>query len=105
TIAVTPVNDIPVALPLTITALAGSPVAIILSGSDVDGDTLAYQIVTAPQHGTLAGSAPNLIYTPDSGYAGSDSFTFLVDDGELQSAVAEVRITILFTVYVPLVVK
>ncbi|MBN1815533.1 MAG: tandem-95 repeat protein, partial [Anaerolineae bacterium] len=105
TITITPVNDAPVAVPLTITARPRIPVAIILGGWDVDGDTLAYRIVTAPRHGTLTGIAPNLAYMPDPGYTGPDSFTFVVDDRELESAVVEVRITILFTVYVPLVVK
>ena len=36
----------------------------------------------------------NLIYTPNSGYAGKDGFSFHVNDGELDSTYAEVTITI-----------
>ena len=36
--------------------------------------------MTAPAHGTLTGTAPNLTYTPNSGYTGPDLFTFQVID-------------------------
>ena len=35
-----------------------------------------------PLHGTLSGTAPNLTYTPDANYHGSDSFLFKANDGE-----------------------
>ncbi len=35
--------------------------------------------MTAPAHGTLTGTAPNLTYTPTAGYTGPDSFTFQTD--------------------------
>ncbi|HSJ59245.1 MAG TPA: Ig-like domain-containing protein, partial [Anaerolineae bacterium] len=102
---ITSVNDAPVAVPLAITAWHHLPVGVVLSGSDVDGDLLEYQVVTEPAHGTLTGTLPNLTYTPVAGYAGSDAFTFLVDDGELRSEPAVVTLTILFTVYVPLLAR
>ncbi|MBN1661396.1 MAG: tandem-95 repeat protein [Anaerolineae bacterium] len=105
TIDITSDNDAPVAEPLSITTWHDRPVPIVLSGSDVDGDPLTYVIVTQPEHGTLSGSAPSLIYTPAPGYAGLDAFTFVVDDGALRSAAAEVHFTIRFVVYVPVVVR
>ncbi len=57
--------------------------AITLSGSDVDGDGLAFTIVDQPAHGALSGIAPDLTYTPVADYNGPDSFTFLVNDGAL----------------------
>jgi hypothetical protein len=53
---------------------------ITLDGSDPDGDAITYAIATNPAHGTLSGTVPNLTYTPNSGFAGSDSFTFTVSD-------------------------
>jgi hypothetical protein len=50
--------------------------------------------VTTPAHGTLSGTAPNLTYTPDSNFNGSDSFTFKANDGHADSNVATVSITV-----------
>jgi large repetitive protein len=42
--------------------------------------------VTSPTHGTLSGTAPNLIYTPADSYTGFDSFTFKANDGQVDSS-------------------
>jgi hypothetical protein len=47
-----------------------------------------------PDNGTLTGTAPQLYYTPDTGYSGSDSFTFQVTDGTADSSEATVSITV-----------
>jgi hypothetical protein len=44
-------------------------------------------------HGSLSGTPPNLVYTPDSGFTGSDNFTFNVNDGFVNSAEATASIT------------
>ena len=49
---------------------------ITLQANDFDGDTLTYQIVTPPAHGSLSGSVPALTYTPAAGYSGGDFFDF-----------------------------
>ena len=49
---------------------------IILTGSDIEGNEIYMLIVTEPLHGTLSGLEPNLTYTPDTGFVGTDSFTF-----------------------------
>jgi hypothetical protein len=104
-IDVVPVNDAPVAYTQSITTRQSVPMAITLSGSDVDGDVLAYIVIIAPGHGALSGTAPNLLYTPAPGYTGLDSFYFRVNDGELNSAPTEVNITINFAAYVPIIFR
>lgn len=69
---------------------------ITLSGSDADSDTLTYTIASNPANGSLSGTAPNVLYTPSGGYMGNDSFTFTVNDGTDDSAVATVNITVGF---------
>ena len=76
-----------------------TPLAIALSATDPQGDTLSYTIVTPPAYGTLSGTPPNLTYTPSSTECtGSDSFRFRVDDGsndaQCDSAFASVSITV-----------
>jgi hypothetical protein len=70
------------------------PVDITLTGSDVEGTALNFNVVTPPANGTLSGTAPDLTYTPDPGYFGADSFTFLANDGHYDSNLATVDITI-----------
>src|SRR5207302_1900217 len=63
TLTVTPVNDAPVATAQSVTTNQDTAKAITLTATDVDGDSLTYAGVTAPTHGTLSGTAPNLTYT------------------------------------------
>jgi len=93
-ITVTPENDMPAANAQERTTEEDTPVSIALSGSDVDGDPLSYRIVTAPAHGTLAGNAPQLTYIPSRNYNGPDGFTFVVNDGAVDSTIAAVSITV-----------
>lgn len=81
-------NPSPVAVNGSATANEDSNAAILLSAIDPNNDSLTYSIVTPPQHGTLVGTAPNLTYLPAANYFGSDSFTFLANDGSSQSNIA-----------------
>ena len=71
-----------------------TPVDITLLGSDIENDPLTFSIVDAPTQGFLSGSVPNLTYTPNGGYSGSDSFTYKVNDTYVDSALATVDINI-----------
>jgi len=68
----------PVANAQSVTTSVATPVGVTLTGSDPGGKLLTFAVVTNPQHGTLSGAAPNLTYTPNGSYAGTDSFTFAV---------------------------
>ncbi|MBM7117763.1 ELWxxDGT repeat protein [Archangium primigenium] len=96
-LTVTPVNDAPVAHALSATTGEGQSISLTLSGSDIDGDTLTYVVVTAPEHGGLQGTPPALTYTPAPGFAGTDFFTFRVKDGQLDSPPATVSLRVLAT--------
>ena len=94
TLTVQPVNDVPVAFGQARSMNEDGALPLLLTGSDVDGDALAFSIVTAPAHGTLSGAGGSRIYTPAANYHGPDSFTFQVNDGQLDSPPAAVSITI-----------
>ena len=85
-------NSGPVATPQNVTTSEDLPVLIVLTGQDVDGDALSFQIETAPANGTLSGDPPDLIYSPNPNFAGSDTFSFTVTDGRLASAAAPVAV-------------
>jgi len=93
-LTVTAVNDPPVANDVGVTIQEDMLVPITLAGSDIDGDSLTYSVVTNPSHGRLDGTAPNLIYKPEENFNGTDSFTFKVNDGMADSALATVSITV-----------
>ena len=94
------VNRPPVADAQSVTTDQDTPLAITLTGSDADGDPLTFTVVTGPAYGTLSGTAPNVTYTPESGYAGADSFTFTVNDGTEDSEAATVWITVVAPVVI-----
>ena len=95
TITVNPVNDDPIAEEQSVDTNDNTSLAITLTGSDIDQDPFEYIIVAGPSHGTLSGTAPNLTYTPNTGYTGSDSFTFKINDNTTDSNTATVSINII----------
>ena len=87
-------NDSPTADSKSVTTDEDTSVGIVLSGSDPEGDSLTFSVAGNPSNGTLSGTAPNLTYTPDADYFGSDSFTYTANDGTTSSAPATVSITV-----------
>src|ERR1035437_8835631 len=83
----------PKANPQSVTTPFNTAIAITLTGSP-NNLRLNFGIINSPTHGVLTGSAPNVLYTPTAGFAGSDSFTFIVNDGTVDSAAATVGITV-----------
>ena len=95
TITVAPTSDAPVAMDQTVIVTKDTPEEITLVATDADGDTLTYEIVGDPTHGTLTPLVDNVTtYTPTAGYTGPDSFTFKANDGSSDSIVATVTITV-----------
>jgi RHS repeat-associated protein len=87
-------NSPPSANSLALSTRENSPIALNLTASDPDGDSINYVIVAQPNHGSLTGTAPALTYVPAPNFNGLDSFTFAANDGENQSASATVNITV-----------
>jgi hypothetical protein len=92
--SLTPPNRPPEAEAQSVTTAEETAISITLTGTDADGDSLTYQVISEPGHGTLAGTPPNLTYTPNADYTGTDSFTFTVNDGTVDSAPATVSLTV-----------
>src|SRR5439155_308826 len=69
---------------------------VLANDTDVDGDTLNAVLVSQPTHGSLAlNSNGSLSYVPAANYNGPDSFTYQANDGQADSGIATVRITII----------
>lgn len=85
---------LPVAVSQAIKADRSTPVDISLSVSSPKGLPFSCRLLSTPMHGRLSGRCPNLSYTPDSDYAGTDRFTFIANDGTADSNIAIVGITV-----------
>jgi len=68
---------------------------VLENDSDPDGDPITAVLQTGPANGSLAllGDG-SFTYTPNPDFNGVDSFTYVANDGELDSNVATVTITV-----------
>lgn len=87
----TVVNGAPVATGQTVNVTQDTAVAIALNTTDEDA--LTYRL-TQPTHGLLLGIPPALTYAPNTGFVGQDSFTFVANDGQVDSTVATISINV-----------
>ncbi|WP_295129274.1 Ig-like domain-containing protein [uncultured Chitinophaga sp.] len=85
-LTITPVNDAPVANPVTYTVTEDTPLSesapgIIGDDKDPDGEDIVATIVTAPLHGTISLNADGgFTYVPDRNYNGRDSLVYSLCD-------------------------
>lgn len=95
TITITEVNSPPQADSISITVAGDASYSGKLHGSDPDGDALTFSRLSTPTKGSVSvDGSGNFTYTPNSNQTGTDSFTFKVNDGRLDSSPAIVSITL-----------
>lgn len=76
---------------LTVTAETG----VLANDADADGQALTATLVTEPGNGVVTfGNDGSFSYTPDSGFAGTDTFTYQAGDGSAWSNAATVTISV-----------
>ncbi|MBR3963947.1 MAG: S-layer homology domain-containing protein [Clostridia bacterium] len=78
----------------------------VLAGSDPDGDTLYYLISRYPSHGSITitdRATGAYIYTPEDGYSGKDSFSYVLCDEHGSYAEGEATVSVSVSRYLPLV--
>ncbi len=96
TVTVNPVNDPPVAVDDSATAAFETAITIpvLANDTDLDGDALTVASAGSAANGTVACTSADCTYTPDSGFAGADNFTYTVSDGQGGTAVGTVTVTV-----------
>ena len=88
-------NSIPIANAMSESAVEDTSKDIDLSASDANDDSLFYLLVDNPSNGEVSVSGDGkATYTPSSGFFGTDSFTFKVNDGMDDSLPASVTILV-----------
>ena len=93
-VVVNPNNKAPVANTLAVSGPVRKPVPVLLGGSDVDGDLLGFRVTTQPTNGKLTGKAPRLVFRPAAGFTGTTTFSYVANDGVVDSTPAVVTVTV-----------
>lgn len=94
-VMVKPVNDPPTAENLVITMNRNNPRDIIFHASDPDGDPLSFRLLDEPGHGELWKYPAIATYYPKKDFSGTDRFSYVANDGQLDSLPATVTLTVL----------
>lgn len=102
-ITVIPINDRPVATPQTVTLNEDESISFILTGTDIDEDSLTFALAGGNLSGIVTGSPPNITYTPAENFNGEEHLSFFANDGELDSSVEKITMRILAINDVPTV--
>lgn len=89
-----PRNRAPVPLDLAVSGPPKKAIPVVLSASDADGDALTYRVTSPPQNGTLTGKAPALKFKPAAGFTGVTNFSYVANDGSVDSVPATVTVTV-----------
>ena len=94
-------NQQPIANPDSYSTLASSVLSVdaiagvLANDSDPDGNPLTAVPVALPSNGNLTlNKNGSFTYTPNTGFSGTDSFTYRVNDGIIDSSPAAVNITV-----------
>lgn len=96
TLSIVSVNDAPTAVTMGLNVGENTPTDGQLNGVDVDGDTLTYSLVAMPARGSISFNENSglFTYTPNANVGGTDTISYKVSDGVLESQVAEVNVTL-----------
>ncbi len=81
---------------LSLSTPEGQSVSGQFSGSGIGGEQVSYVALSQPTHGTLTVNTTSgtFIYTPNTGFSGTDSFTYQIDNGVELSNPATVSIAV-----------
>ena len=71
------------------------PVLIPFEGHDPEGFEVFFSIASQPVNGSLEWEGKRVVYHPNPGFTGSDSFQYTVNDGQLESSSYSVDIHVL----------
>jgi len=92
-------NAAPTAADDNATTDEGTPVVVDVLANDADpeDDPLTISDVGSPDFGTTDIVAGGVEYTPNAGFSGTDTFPYTVDDGNGNTATAQVTVTVAAT--------
>ena len=90
-------NQAPKAVDDSVTVIQDSrnnSIDVLVNDTDPEGHTLTITGITNPAHGTAVIDKDKISYTPASGFSGSDSFSYTINDGNNGENTAAITITV-----------
>ncbi len=93
-------NQAPIADDASDTTLEDNSVTITVTGSDAENEPLTFSVDTPPNNGTLSvftvvnDTTSTVEYTPNADFNGNDTFSFVANDGQVNSGPGSVDITV-----------
>ncbi|MDT5014870.1 MAG: hypothetical protein QOD39_1030, partial [Mycobacterium sp.] len=100
TVAVTPVNDAPIADDDSYSVAEDGTLTVATAGvldndSDLEGSVSTASLVDGPEHGVVTlNENGTFVYKPDEEFTGTDTFTYTASDGAMASDEATVSIAV-----------
>ncbi len=67
---------------------------VVLVGEDPDADEISFILTGQPAHGDITLNGSILAYVPDVGFIGTDTISYLANDGKLVSTVADITFAV-----------
>jgi hypothetical protein len=87
-------NKAPVVTNASVATRSTASIQIPLQGTDANGDVLTWRIVSQAANGTVGLSGNTATYFPNGTFKGTDTFTFAAWDGQTNSNLGTVTVTV-----------
>ena len=85
----------PIAYDATYTLTEDEMITVYLSATDAEGDALTFSIIDNSNNGVVMLDGIAATYMPDANFYGTDSFTFIVNDGLFDSNEATINLVVM----------
>ncbi|PKH87043.1 cytochrome c peroxidase [Colwellia sp. Bg11-28] len=89
------INQAPIAFDNVVTLQSNETITITLVATDNESSPLTYTIENSSENGVISQNDDTVIYTTNNNFIGSDSFTFIANDGDDNSNIATISIEVL----------
>ena len=98
-LSINPINDAPIGQEDTYEIDAGgillSPFSVLANDTDAENNPIVAVLVSPPANGFLSFRPDGtFVYTPEAGFFGVETFTYVANDGSVNGAVVTVTITV-----------
>ena len=87
-------NSAPVTSSASFSVDEDNVITLDLPITNIENDNLTFFLEASPLHGTIQGTYPNLVYKPNKNYFGVDELKYKVSDGQYDSNIAIISITV-----------
>jgi len=81
-LTINPINDAPTIDDMSEQeGIEDTDLTITLTGNDIEGDNLSFEVETAPTQGSITNNGTSFTYSPNQDFYGADSLTYVAYDG------------------------